>query len=190
MARTGLVAVLIIAILATFASATVQSFCKCTCFQNSTIIALGPQHDNGEPASPPPPAKSSLSSLSSSSSTLTSTSSSRHEPNPDPDHDTQQSQSPLPPQPLLTPREASTSCKQCNRAFCLKYNLPICKDAEDKDIKTTCFQRDSPKDRFIVWGFLLGTAGLLGWAALRRVWREIRWSGRITRREREHSGRI
>jgi hypothetical protein len=33
---------------------------------------------------------------------------------------------------------------------------------------TMCFQRDSRKDQIIVWAFLLGTAGLLGWAALRR----------------------
>ena len=34
---------------------------------------------------------------------------------------------------------------------------------------TTCFQRDSRKDKVIVWGFILGTAGLLGWAGLRKV---------------------
>jgi hypothetical protein len=32
-----------------------------------------------------------------------------------------------------------------------------------------CFQRDSRKDQIIVWGFILGTAGLLGWAAVKRV---------------------
>jgi hypothetical protein len=32
-----------------------------------------------------------------------------------------------------------------------------------------CFQRDSNKDRIIVWGFLLGTTGLLGWAAFKKV---------------------
>lgn len=32
-----------------------------------------------------------------------------------------------------------------------------------------CFQRDSRKDQIVVWGFILGTAGLLGWAALRKV---------------------
>ena len=32
-----------------------------------------------------------------------------------------------------------------------------------------CFQRDSRKDQVIVWGFILGTAGLLGWAGVRRV---------------------
>ena len=66
-------------------------------------------------------------------------------------------------------RAASSSCAQCNRAFCLNYNLPICKDAEEKDVVTSCFQRDSRKDQIIVWGFILGTAGLLGWAGLRRL---------------------
>jgi hypothetical protein len=32
-----------------------------------------------------------------------------------------------------------------------------------------CFQRDSRKDQIIVWCFILGTAGLLGWAAVKRV---------------------
>jgi len=32
-----------------------------------------------------------------------------------------------------------------------------------------CFQRDSNKDKIIVWGFILGTAGLLGWAGAQRV---------------------
>lgn len=32
-----------------------------------------------------------------------------------------------------------------------------------------CFQRDSRKDQIIVWGFILGTAGLLGWAGVQRV---------------------
>jgi hypothetical protein len=31
-----------------------------------------------------------------------------------------------------------------------------------------CFQRDSRKDQIIVWGFILGTTGLLGWAAIRK----------------------
>lgn len=39
-----------------------------------------------------------------------------------------------------------------------------------------CFQRDSRKDQIIVWGFILGTAGLLGWAAVRKAW-EIQESG-------------
>lgn len=105
-------------------AASAQTYCKCTCFKNSTIVPLGPG-----PASPPP---SSLFKLER--------------------------------------RAASSSCAQCNRAFCLqKMNLPICKDAEEKDVITSCFQRDSRKDQLIVWGFILGTAGLLGWAAVKKV---------------------
>jgi hypothetical protein len=45
---------------------------------------------------------------------------------------------------------------------------------------TMCFQRDSNKDKIIVWGFIFGTLGLLGWAAFKRVleWREARSLGR------------
>jgi len=32
-----------------------------------------------------------------------------------------------------------------------------------------CFQRDSNKDKIIVWGFILGTTGLLGWAAFKNL---------------------
>lgn len=66
--------------------------------------------------------------------------------------------------------QPSPSCNQCNRAFCLAQSLPICKGAAEKDVVTMCFQRDSRKDQIIVWGFLLGTAGLLAWAAARKTW--------------------
>ncbi|KAI0392144.1 hypothetical protein F5Y17DRAFT_478044 [Xylariaceae sp. FL0594] len=39
----------------------------------------------------------------------------------------------------------------------------------DIPVLSTCIQRDSRKDQVIVWAFLLGTAGLLAWAALKRV---------------------
>lgn len=64
---------------------------------------------------------------------------------------------------------SSPSCSQCNRNFCLSQSLPICKGAADKDVSTMCFQRDSRKDQVIVWGFILGTAGLLGWAAVQKA---------------------
>jgi hypothetical protein len=32
-----------------------------------------------------------------------------------------------------------------------------------------CFQRDSRKDMIIVWAFILGTTGLLGWSAAKRI---------------------
>jgi hypothetical protein len=98
------------------------SFCKCTCFTNSTIIPLS-------------------SSSSSSSTTLTNSGSS--------------------------PQAKKATCNDCNRQFCLSYNLPFCKDAKEEDVFTTCFQRDSAKDQLIVCTFVLVTVGLLVWAVVR-----------------------
>lgn len=77
-------------------------------------------------------------------------------------------------------RSASTSCSECTKAFCLSQGIDFCKDAEEDDVLTLCFQRDSNKDKIIVWGFIFGTLGLLGWAAFKRVkeWREGRGLGR------------
>ena len=67
------------------------SFCKCTCFSNSTIIPL-----DGKPASGGSgPGDAKL---------------------------------------------AHGTCADCNKKFCLEYNLPICKDAKDEDVFTTCFR--------------------------------------------------
>lgn len=41
-----------------------------------------------------------------------------------------------------------------------------------------CFQRDSRKDQIVVWGFILGTAGLLGYAALRKMM-EVQETGQV-----------
>ncbi|KAI1654914.1 hypothetical protein F4813DRAFT_191863 [Daldinia decipiens] len=109
------------------AASSAPTFCKCTCFKNSTLIQLGPQGDSSFG---------------------------------NPEH---------PASPQLQKRAASASCTQCTRAFCLSQHLPICKDAEETDVITTCFQRDSRKDQIIVWGFILGTISLLGWAAAKRV---------------------
>lgn len=57
----------------------------------------------------------------------------------------------------------------CNKAFCLSQRLPICKDAAEKDVFTTCFQRDSRKDQIVVLTFIATTVGLLGWAAARKI---------------------
>lgn len=124
------------------------TFCKCTCFKNSTIIRLGPQDSasgpsafHSQPEAEHPSPRSPLDPLAN-----------------DP-----------PPPTGLSRRAASASCAQCNRAFCLHNNLPICKGAEEKDVVSMCFQRDSRKDQIIVWGFILGTTGLLGWAAAKRL---------------------
>jgi hypothetical protein len=47
--------------------------------------------------------------------------------------------------------------------------LPICKNADEKDVLTTCFQRDSRKDQIVVLTFIGVTIGLLGWAAVRKM---------------------
>lgn len=101
------------------------SFCKCTCFSNSTIIPL-----NGG--------------------------------NQDDTHHA-----------LLLERAPTKhrTCNDCNRNFCLDQNLPICKGATDADVFTTCFQRDSAKDKAVVYIFIFATVGLLVWAVI-RPWAE------------------
>ncbi|CZT48257.1 uncharacterized protein RSE6_08930 [Rhynchosporium secalis] len=108
--------------LITTIAASPPSFCKCTCFSNSTIIPLS----NTAPSS-----------------------------------------------------TSSSSCLTCNKAFCLAQRLPICKDAEEKDVLTTCFQRDSRKDQIVVLTFIAGTLGLLAWAAVRKVVEQRREGVRI-----------
>ncbi|EPE32542.1 hypothetical protein GLAREA_07676 [Glarea lozoyensis ATCC 20868] len=108
----------LLALILTVLASSPPSFCKCTCFTNSTIIPLS-------------------SSNSQSSHT--------------------------------EPRSQSTSCSACKKSFCLEQRLPICKDAEEKDVFTMCFQRDSRKDQIVVLSFIAGTVGLLGWAAVRKV---------------------
>ena len=51
----------------------------------------------------------------------------------------------------------------------MDQRLPICKGAEEKDIYTICFQRDSRKDQIVVVTFIMVTVGLLGWSAVRKV---------------------
>lgn len=58
------------------------------------------------------------------------------------------------------------TCEDCNKQFCLKHELPICKEAKVDDVFTTCFQRDSVKDEAVVFIFIFATVGLLAWAIL------------------------
>ncbi|KFZ18190.1 hypothetical protein V502_04216 [Pseudogymnoascus sp. VKM F-4520 (FW-2644)] len=129
------------ALFITVSCASPPSFCKCTCFTNSTIIELTPK------------------TTSQKSSNLLN----RFSPNP--------------PASLERRAASSADCSQCNRAFCIAQNLPICKNAEEKDIFTTCFQRDSRKDQIIVLAFICTTLGLLGWAAGSKVLEKRRAGG-------------
>ncbi|KAL5337795.1 hypothetical protein BJX70DRAFT_388994 [Aspergillus crustosus] len=120
------------------------SFCKCTCFSNSTIIPLDP--DKGD------------SSLHNTLSLLTRNVS----------IDTEDEK--------RAGNYRSLSCNDCNRKFCLGYDLPTCKGAKEEDVFTTCFQRDSRKDEAIVFIFIIATGGLLLWAVFRpwiQRWLEV-----------------
>ncbi|KAK8044493.1 hypothetical protein PG993_004517 [Apiospora rasikravindrae] len=131
------------------------TFCKCTCFKNSTIVPLGPKDasDNtpshAKPNLPPQSGNNNNNKFLRSLNPFTTD---------DPDLESHH----------LSARAASASCAQCTRKFCLDYGFPFCKKAEEKDVVTMCFQRDSRKDQIIVWGFIFGTLGLLGWAGVRR----------------------
>ncbi|KAJ9197723.1 hypothetical protein DTO164E3_5577 [Paecilomyces variotii] len=132
---------------------TPASFCKCTCFSNSTIIQLGPadprtssvlpdlERRNGNVSIPIPSDSTAGTDLSSSSSFL----------------ETREKDK----------KYRAPNCNDCNRKFCLDYNLPICKGAKEEDVFTTCFQRDSRKDEAVVFIFIFATGGLLAWAAVK-----------------------
>ncbi|KAH8649263.1 hypothetical protein BX600DRAFT_517640 [Xylariales sp. PMI_506] len=138
------------------AANSAPTFCKCTCFTNSTILRLGPK-DSSTPSRAARGIDIDAESSSSSSSSNSN------------DDDGNLFLRSLNPLTAIEPRSASSSCTQCTRAWCLSQGLPICETATEKDVVTMCFQRDSRKDMIIVWGFILATTGLLGWSAIRRV---------------------
>ncbi|OAX85093.1 hypothetical protein ACJ72_00537 [Emergomyces africanus] len=125
---------------ATFRTHT--SFCKCTCFSNSTIIQLGPPKTN-----------------SASSAAARSFFFPRDENNGDGEKKKDSTKG--------DKEYRALNCNDCNRRFCLDYGLPKCKGAKEEDVFTTCFQRDSNKDKAVVFIFIIATAGLLVWAAIK-----------------------
>lgn len=127
------------------AKTTATSFCKCVCFNNSTIIALNP------PSSSSPASRHQADIRSPNA-------------NADPlytypkldgkataaENTSRSSSSPSRPHHKLT-------CADCTRAFCLDYNLPICKDAREEDVFTTCFRKS--------WSCVLLFPGATRWAS-------------------------
>lgn len=162
-----------------FTNTAAPTFCKCTCFTNSTIIEIKPKSSTGGSSSRPPsqhqppsegtptdaPDNNDDDAAGDDQDTLGIADFESAAADADADEDMNGRR--------LARRaqgsSSSGSCSQCNRSFCLSQSLPICKGAADKDVTTMCFQRDSRKDQFIVWGFILGTAGLLGWAAVQKA---------------------
>lgn len=118
------------------------SFCKCTCFDNSTIIPLDAP---AEPSSVAAAGKDILSRNLHLSPPLS----------PDLEIESR-NLAPHAPAEDLNPRAADEdrkeyragNCKDCNRQFCLGYNLPICKGATEKDVSATCFRECSPRSVF------------------------------------------
>ncbi|CAN8098225.1 unnamed protein product [Discula destructiva] len=165
------------------AAASAPTFCKCTCFTNSTIIEIKPTTSGpgigshlAEPPSSSPPTvddddddDDDEAELVDDTSIFLTPPSSSSSSSSSGNEDTTNLPLRLAPRAPKRAAASSPTCSQCNRAFCLAQSLPICKGAEEKDVVTMCFQRDSRKDMIIVWGFILGTAGLLGWAGLRKV---------------------
>ncbi|CRK13924.1 hypothetical protein BN1723_012484 [Verticillium longisporum] len=148
MHRLSLLLLLLSALVAIASASSAPTFCKCTCFKNSTIVALGPQHgDQSPPSSLRRDLFSSILPFGNVRRRHTAAAEDRQ----------------------LAPRSASTSCSQCTKAFCLSRGIDFCREAKEDDVQTMCFQRDSNKDRVIVWGFILGTLGLLGWAGVRKA---------------------
>ncbi|CAF9921125.1 hypothetical protein IMSHALPRED_005089 [Imshaugia aleurites] len=171
------------ALLTLTSAASPTSFCKCTCFTNSTIIPLD------APISTSPHIMHNL-------------------PRAPDDPDDAQDRIPEDPPaddvpPVKLPEGDGTrkggendddnddrkeyragNCNDCNRQFCLDYNLPICKGAGMDDVFTTCFQRDSRKDEAVVFIFIFATAGLLMWAAIKP------WVGKWVDSARQRSSYI
>ncbi|KAF6233336.1 hypothetical protein HO173_008460 [Letharia columbiana] len=157
------------ALLTLTSAASPTSFCKCTCFTNSTIIPLD------APISTSPRIMHNALLL----------------PRAPDDPDDAQDRIPDDPPADDAPPETlpdgdggkgkgkgeegdddrkeyrAGNCNDCNRQFCLDYNLPICKGAGMEDVFTTCFQRDSRKDEAVVFIFIIATAALLIWAAIK-----------------------
>lgn len=93
----------------TYAAKQPTSYCKCICFQNSTIIPLNS-----------PPSESHTSSPSPRSLPRAG--------NDDKEQDNKKA------------HHHTLTCNDCNRAFCLDYNLPICKNAKEEDVFAQCFR--------------------------------------------------
>lgn len=92
----------------TFLRTAPASFCKCTCFTNSTIIHLDD----------PSPYSSKGSSKSDSSKSSGASFFSRAKDS----------------------KKTGRTCNDCNKKFCLDYNLPICHNAKEEDVFSECFR--------------------------------------------------
>lgn len=113
-------------------TASAASFCKCTCKGNSTIIPLNPETSPSSSSTSPNLAFRELSTKADAEDVKV-----REE------------------EPPKTHR--ANTCNDCNRKFCLDYNLPACKGVKDEEVFTTCFRMLSVLYRSSCRDFLLIT---------------------------------
>lgn len=60
----------------------------------------------------------------------------------------------------------SQTCTNCTKKFCLSKNLDICNGVDELLVQATCFQRESLKEQFFIYLFIIVTSCLLIYAAL------------------------
>lgn len=110
------------------------SFCKCTCGSNSTIIPL-----DAPPSRPSHPAlflrKDENDSSSEDKSGNDGDSGSKGQEKGEGSKDEG---------PGDRKEYRASNCNDCNRQFCLSYNLPICKNVGMEEVFTTCFRGFTP----------------------------------------------
>lgn len=99
------------------------SFCKCTCWTNSTIIPLGP------PGSVAPLDPRSRDTLSFRDFISGRGNGAVKLPTPDGGEGDDEAKD-----------HGGRSCNDCNRRFCLDQHLPKCKGAVEENVFTTCFR--------------------------------------------------
>ena len=103
------------------------SFCKCTCDKNSTIIPLD------APATARPSQPSILLFLRSTENNNNDTSEDGNKYPEKEEGDTKEGEGDR-------KEYRPGNCNDCNKQFCLSYNLPICKGVDEEKVFTTCFR--------------------------------------------------
>ncbi|KDB24201.1 hypothetical protein H109_03938 [Trichophyton interdigitale MR816] len=160
--RLQVLLLFIVPLLSLVSAGKPTSFCKCTCWTNSTIIPLGPP---GSVAPLDPQPRDTLSFrdfISGRGNGVVKL------PTPDGGEGDDEVKD-----------HGGRSCNDCNRRFCLDQHLPKCKGAVEENVFTTCFQRDSNKDKAVVFIFIIATASLLAWAAVKpwaETWIQVRYA--------------
>lgn len=52
-------------------------------------------------------------------------------------------------------------CAMCTSEWCLEKKADICGGSKTEEVRMSCSQKESPKEKFIVFVYVLAVAGLL-----------------------------